>query len=98
MAKMRQNTKQEPPEWVQTGDMKKGDVKEGEELIEKKRIGRSPFEIVGNKERGYFVVLGKYRITEPEKTIEEVEKYMKEEIPDFILRAISVYSEITEKK
>lgn len=66
------------------------------ELIEKQRIGISPLEKVGNPERGYFVVLGKYRITESFKTKEDLDKYMLDEPEDFITRLISTMLEINE--
>lgn len=38
-------------------------------------ILNSPFNITGNEDMGYFITLGRLRLTEPTKTIEETNKY-----------------------
>lgn len=34
------------------------------ELLEREQIERTPFWIIGNKEEGYFLTMGKYRLTD----------------------------------
>lgn len=34
------------------------------QIVERQEIEETPFHIVGNKEHGYFIALGRYRITE----------------------------------
>lgn len=43
-----------------------------EELIQRAKLGETAFEVVGNNENGYFIALGKYRLTEPFKPIETI--------------------------
>lgn len=38
-------------------------------LLHREKLEKTPFEIIGNEEGGYFVAMGKYRLTEPQKTI-----------------------------
>lgn len=48
-------------------------------LIEYEKIEATPFGIAGNKERGYWVTFGRYRLTEPKETKEDaLEEYNKE--------------------
>lgn len=47
-------------------------MKSSSELVERKEIKNTPFEIVGNPEQGYFLALGRFRLTNPEKTKDEV--------------------------
>lgn len=46
------------------------------ELLGRMSIENTPFEIVGNKEMGYFAALGKFRITVPYQTPEEVQRFI----------------------
>lgn len=41
------------------------------ELIARERIGKTDLEIIGNEEKGYFIALGKYKLTEsfPRETL-----------------------------
>lgn len=41
------------------------------ELIERHRVANTAFEICGSIEIGYFIAMGKYRLTAPKKTKEE---------------------------
>lgn len=45
--------------------------KENYSLIMREKIEKTPFHIIGDEEKGYFIALGKYRVTEPTKTPEE---------------------------
>lgn len=46
------------------------------ELIEKTDVENSPFIIIGNEELGYFLAMGKYRMTQPMKTKQDVIAYL----------------------
>lgn len=39
------------------------------ELVHREKIEGTPFYIIGNEDEGYFVAMGKYRLTEPEETV-----------------------------
>lgn len=39
------------------------------ELLHRERLDKTPFDVIGNEENGYFIAMGKYRLTEPQKTI-----------------------------
>lgn len=58
------------------------------ELIERIKIKGSPFWVVGNKEQGYFLVFGKYKLTENSKTAAEAIKRLKEETYDIICKMV----------
>lgn len=59
------------------------------ELVERHRVPDTGFDIIGNKEKGYFVALGIYRITEPKQTIKECEQMIKQKNYEIILGLIS---------
>lgn len=46
------------------------------ELIHREAVQGSPFYIIGNKEMGYFLTFGKYRLTEPQETIVKVREIL----------------------
>lgn len=71
------------------------DIKEGTELFHTEKMGKSPLTKVGSKEHGYFVVLGKYRITEAYNELDDLNKYLQEEPEDFLVRVCSTIVEIT---
>jgi hypothetical protein len=48
----------------------------GEEIIEKERIPDTPFDVIGNKQLGYFIALGRFRISEKFTTKEETENIL----------------------
>lgn len=45
-------------------------------LVDREPLPNTPFEIIGNKEKGYFVALGKYRLTDTAKTKKETLNYI----------------------
>lgn len=47
-----------------------------EELIEREEIENTPFHMIGNKERGYFIGMGKYRISKEFKHPDELSEYL----------------------
>lgn len=61
------------------------------ELIHTEDVGS--FKIVGNEERGYFVSLGKYRLTEARTTIEECKKLIETKDWELLLALMGVYYE-----
>lgn len=42
------------------------------ELLERHEVPGSPFTIVGNKEQGYFLTMGKYRLTDAYQDVDGV--------------------------
>lgn len=60
----------------------------GEELIHRETIDNTPYEIIGNKDNGYIIALGKYKLTEPRKTIEEAKEQLEIEKWNIIIRTI----------
>lgn len=67
------------------------------EIRMKKKIANTPFEIVGNEERGYFLAFGIFRISESKQTPEEVEEILKNETWFVIANMISAYMEVDRK-
>lgn len=59
------------------------------QLYEKERYEETAFDIIGNEEYGYFVAIGKYRLTEPQ-TKDECIKMIKEKDYKIILSLIEV--------
>lgn len=49
------------------------------EIIQREKIINTPFEIVGNTENGYFIAMGKYKITENKQSIEDAKKTLNTE-------------------
>lgn len=58
-------------------------------LIIHREIPRTPFVITGNEDRGYFVRLGDYRISDIQKTPEEAENELVEQHWNVIMRMIA---------
>lgn len=74
------------------------------QLVEREKIENSPFEIIGNKDHGYFAAFGKYRITEKFENMQLVKDYLEshkwEVVVNLILTLIDVdrtYREIDQK-
>lgn len=59
-----------------------------EELLEREAIEGTPFYIVGNHDIGYFLTLGKHRLTEPDKDILSVYSKLKNNMWDIILKLV----------
>lgn len=66
------------------------------ELVTREDVTGSPFKIIGT-EHGYFLALGKYRLTENCETKEEITELLTEEMYNIILKvlAILIPAEIT---
>lgn len=72
------------------------------EVIKREPIEGTPFEIIGNQEKGYFIALGKFKITETENfddrtniNIQEFAQYLIETKKwDIILNAIAIYTKV----
>lgn len=45
-------------------DENQNNIPSGKQLLEREKITDTPFELIGNEEIGYFISLGKYRISE----------------------------------
>lgn len=54
-------------------------------------IKGTPFTLTGNDETGYFLVLGKYRLTEPERTPEEAVEKLDTETWEIVSRLCAAY-------
>lgn len=59
-----------------------------EELLERHRIEDSPFWIIGNATDGYFLSLGKHRLTELKPSITDVKEHLKTHTWEIILQLI----------
>ncbi|AXH77139.1 MAG: hypothetical protein [Microviridae sp.] len=66
-------------------------------LMEREEIIGTPFLIVGNEEKGYFLALGPYRLTEPTEYKYDVEKVLTEELWNIVIKVISVCLDINKK-
>ncbi|AXH75282.1 MAG: hypothetical protein [Microviridae sp.] len=67
------------------------------ELISNESIKGTPFKITGNEDLGYFLSMGKYRLTEPTKTKEEVLNELEENKWQIICRTIHAYIAFNEE-
>lgn len=63
------------------------------ELVERHEIPNTPFHIVGNKEKGYFLTLGKYKISDTYKTEEELFEDVDKQHWNITLRLITTVHE-----
>lgn len=50
------------------------DLEASQELIEREKIHNSPFELIGNKEVGYWIALGAFRISEKGSKAEKLQE------------------------
>lgn len=68
------------------------------ELVSRKKIPNTPFEIIGNEERGYFLAFGKYKLTPDIKTEEDVIMYLEETSWYIIVNIIAIMLNKYEKE
>ncbi len=61
---------------------------ENENLIEREPVQNTPFWIIGNKEEGYFLTMGKWRLTDKLTTMDEVEAYLDEHSYEIVMKMI----------
>lgn len=64
-----------------------------EELLERHKIEDSPFYIIGNPKDGYFLSMGKHRLTELLPTIEEVKEHLQNNTWNIILQLVILVCE-----
>jgi len=69
------------------------------ELLKREKIKNTPFEIIGNEEIGYFIAMGKFRLTQPEETIEQTfEKLITHQYEIITNMIIALAEEIANQK
>lgn len=51
------------------------DYDKNTELVHKESIEQTPFWIIGNEEKGYFLAMGNHKLCDTQKTIEQVKDY-----------------------
>jgi hypothetical protein len=61
----------------------------GEEEITRQQIRNTPFQIIGNDTLGYFVALGRFRISEKIPNINDVQEYVEEHKWEITMNCIS---------
>lgn len=61
---------------------------EPDELMERQQVRNTPFWIVGNKIDGYYLLMGKYRLSEVFNTIDEVQQWHEQNTWNIILSMI----------
>lgn len=69
------------------------DSGENKPLIDRRQIEGTPFWIIGSEEKGYCLVMGKWKITQEYDTIPEVELQLKSQQWQLILRMIGIICE-----
>lgn len=68
-----------------------GDTKHSKhELLGRRRMENTPFDIVGESKKGYFGALGKYRITEGMPTEKDVEEYINKNMYNIVLLTMQI--------
>lgn len=63
------------------------------EIVERENIEKTPFWVIGNKERGYWLALGHHKLCDDKKTKKEVYKHLEENFWQVIICLIGVVSE-----
>jgi hypothetical protein len=61
----------------------------GEEIIEKDRIPNTPFDVIGNTKLGYFIALGRFRISEKIQEKYTAENYLEDHKWEITMNCIS---------
>lgn len=71
------------------------DKSKNTELIEKHQIENTPFWILGNKDDGYFLAMGKHRLCDLQKTKEQVQDYYNQHQWELIMQvAMIVFTDL----
>lgn len=69
--------------------------KEASSIFHREEIPNSPFVIVGEQSQGFYMLMGRYRMTPAMSTPEEVKTYAEKNLWNIILQmALSVYNEM----
>lgn len=69
------------------------------QLIERYQIPGSPYWVIGDEEKGYYLRFGKYKFTENMQSIQEVEEHYEENKANVILQTIlAVTTEVQTNK
>lgn len=63
-------------------------------LIHREKVPNTPFEIVGNEETGYFLALGRYKLSQPTPTIDEAYAKLIDEQWNIILNLVTLTHEV----
>lgn len=84
-------------------DVNQSNLESGSEIINI-RIPDTAFNMVGNKELGWFISFGKYKVTEQFKNLEEkvgsmteetAEQILHQELPNIIVNLFALFTEFT---
>ena len=69
-----------------------------ENYFEHKEIEGTPFHSIYQEDKGWFIVMGNHRLTEPTKTQEEAEAQISFKDWNFVTRVIGVITDYTIKQ
>jgi hypothetical protein len=94
----RSTTPEQPEQSNGTYSVNETPNKNSTETIHRHRIENTPFDVIGNEERGYFLAFGKYRITQPKPTIEETEKQLQENMWPIICDVMTIIATLESTK
>ena len=83
---------------LQTNAEEDPNKEKSSQLVERQPVGQSILSIVGNREKGYALVIGKHRITDWKDSIEEVENYMVTEFWHVVTMLIATMQGIDEER
>lgn len=61
-----------------------------DELLHRHRMENTPFDIVGNGEKGYFAALGRFKITENMQSPAHVEDYVNSNLYNIVLLILQI--------
>ncbi|UIB81446.1 hypothetical protein [Flyfo microvirus Tbat2_116] len=64
-----------------------------EQLIERVKVANTPFTIVGNREKGYMLTLGVYKLTDYVETMEEVRELLVKDQWNITIRLVATLHE-----
>lgn len=73
-------------------------LKSNTEEIQQEQIEGTPFKIIGNNEKGYFLAFGPYKITENQPTITDTKELLESRMWDIIANLVITIVETLNKK
>lgn len=66
----------------------KNNSNSGNELIERQAVLGTPYYITGNEEKGYRLVFSRWAMTDPMKTVEDVNEYLENNFINLVLTTV----------
>lgn len=65
-----------------------------DQLVEKIKIEKTPFHVVGNKDHGYFIAIGRNRVSEKRPTPEEAEELLVTDFWEILANLVVTFNDL----